>query len=147
MDYHGRNAALPPEALERLRNRVRAVLQDVQPAAGATPAPANAPTAEPGSGAPAPASEAVEAAAATEAEQRRHAARHKTMLSGKLVFNEMSSVVDCFVRDLSDTGARIKLAAPLQLPPVFILRFNNGRYHRCQVRRRAGLELGVEFLD
>ena len=135
MDYHSNNPApssggsLSPEALEQLRGRARLLL-------GGHPAEAPAPDSPP----PAPAD-------AADVAQRRQTARHKTMISGKLVFNDMASMIDCIVRDLSDTGARIKLAAPAQLPPVFILRFNDGHHHRCKVRRRSALELGVEFLD
>lgn len=122
--------SLPPEALRRLRDRARLLLgvppagtAQSQPAAIASPANANDPA------------------------QRRQAERHKTLLTGKVVFNDMASVMDCVVRDMSDTGALIKLAAPVQLPPVFVLKFNDGRYRRCKIRRRAALELGVEFLS
>jgi hypothetical protein len=133
VDYHNNpspsaGGPLSPEAIERLRGRTHLLL-------GAHPPEAPAPDSP-----PAP-TEAPDAA------QRRHTARHKTMISGKLVFNDMASAIDCIVRDLSETGARIKLAAPVQLPPVFILRFNDGHYHRCKVRRRTALEFGVEFLD
>jgi len=135
MGYHGTGQALPPEALERLRNRARSLL------GGPKPEPVDTDTVAVGP------AESPTATAPTDPAQRRHAERHKTMLSGKLVFNGLSSVIDCFVRDLSDSGARITLSAPVQLPPTFILRFNDGRYHRCRVRRRGGFEIGVEFID
>jgi len=142
MDYHAGKTALPPEALERLRLHARSLLGELQPVASepdAVPAPRDAtPTDATPENIPAETSDAA---------QRRHADRHKTLLSAKLVFNNLASVVDCFVCDLSEGGARIKLAAPMQLPPVLILRFNDGRYHNCRIRRRAGLELGVEFTD
>jgi hypothetical protein len=143
VDYRDKHSAdsskraLPPEALERLRAHARLLLGDSQLDRGEP----DTATAALG---PVPETVTVEA---PDSAQRRHTARHKTMLSGKLVFNDMSSVLDCFVRDLSETGARIKLAAPVQLPPIFILRFNDGRYHRCRIRRRSGLEIGVEFMN
>ena len=127
---------LPPEALDRLRHRARLLL-GTKPSDVAGPQPEAAPA-----GAPAGAS-----ASANDAAQRRGAERRKTLLTGKVVFNDMASVFDCVVRDMSESGARIKLAAPVQVPPAFGLRLTDARYYRCKVRRRAALELGVEFLD
>jgi hypothetical protein len=123
---------LPPEALDRLRHRARLLL-GTKPSDAAGPQPEAAP--------------AAASASANDAAQRRGAERRKTLLTGKVVFNDMASVFDCVVRDMSESGARIKLAAPVQVPPVFGLRLTDGRYYRCKVRRRAALELGVEFLD
>jgi hypothetical protein len=123
---------LPPEALDRLRHRARLLL-GTKPSDVAGPQPEAAP--------------AAASASANDAAQRRGAERRKTLLTGKVVFNDMASVFDCVVRDMSESGARIKLAAPVQVPPVFGLRLTDGRYYRCKVRRRAALELGVEFLD
>jgi hypothetical protein len=124
---------LPPEVLDRLRDRARLLL-------GTPPSAAAAPKLE-------AAAPAVVPANANDPTQRRGAERRKTLLTGKVVFNDMASVFDCVVRDMSETGARLKLAAPVQVPPVFGLRLTDGRYYRCKVRRRAALELGVEFLD
>ena len=71
----------------------------------------------------------------------------KTLIGGKVVFDDMMTVYDCTICDLSEGGARVKLNAPVQLPQVFMLRFNDGRIRQCKLRRRYGLELGVEFLD
>ena len=79
--------------------------------------------------------------------QRRHALRKKTLLGGKIVFNDLMSVIDCSIRDFSDGGARLKLNAPVTVPQAFILRFADGHVRQCMVRRRNALELGVEFLN
>jgi hypothetical protein len=120
---------LPKEVLDRLRDRARLLLGTAATAPKLETAPPVAP------------------ANANDPTQRRGAERRKTLLTGKVVFNDMASVFDCVVRDMSETGARLKLAAPVQVPPVFGLRLTDGRYYRCKVRRRAALELGVEFLD
>jgi PilZ domain len=133
VDYYKKPApgfsgnTLTPEAFRLLRDRASRLLGDHPSAARApeTAAPETAPQ---------------------EPTQRRVSTRRRTLLTGKLVFNDMASVLDCVVRDLSENGARIKLAALVQLPPAFDLRLHDGRYYRCKVRRRTGLELGVEFL-
>lgn len=121
---------LSPETLERWRSRARGLLGDG----------ASVPT-ESGS------ATAPETAAPADAAQRRRSARQKTLIGGQVVFNDMMSTYDCTIRDLSDSGARLKLNAPVQVPPVFILRFAGGQVRRCKLRRRVALELGVEFLD
>ena len=130
--------ALSQEALERWRSRERELLShhDAADANAGTAAPVAPPEAE-----------AVPPAAAGDGTQKRRAVRHKTLIGGKVVFNDLMSVYDCAIRDLSDTGALVKINAPVQVPPVFILKFGNGQVRRCKVRRRIALELGVEFLD
>jgi hypothetical protein len=76
----------------------------------------------------------------------RHADRHMTLIHGQVVFNDLMSTYDCTIRDLSETGAKLKLHAPVQVPKIFLLRFGDGQVRRCKVRRRNALELGVEFL-
>jgi hypothetical protein len=52
---------------------------------------------------------------------RRSSKRRRTVLRGRVVFNNRSSVLDCTVRDLSDTGAQLTLADVSALPPDFDL--------------------------
>jgi hypothetical protein len=85
--------------------------------------------------------------AAGEGDHGRHADRHMTLIHGQVVFNDLMSTYDCTIRDLSETGAKLKLHAPVQVPKAFLLRFGDGQVRRCKVRRRNALELGVEFLD
>ena len=125
--------ALPPEVLERWRARARTHID--KPPAKDDEMHARQP--HPVALAEAPAEDA----------QRRTAARQKTLIGAKVVFNDMMSVYDCAIRDLSERGARVKLNAAVQVPQVFLLRFGDGQVRRCKVRRRIALELGVEFLD
>lgn len=122
--------ALSSEILERWRSRERALL-DHQSNPEAAPAERVAPEA--------PVSDA--------AAQRRQAMRQRTLIGAQVVFNDLMSTYNCTIRDLSETGARIKLNAPVQVPPAFMLRFSDGRIRQCKIRRRNGLELGLEFLD
>ena len=131
-------SSLSPEALERWRSRARNLLASRSAALEA---------AEPGPAAEhAPLEPAPDGNAADE-KQRRRSVRQKTLIGAKVVFNDLMSVFDCAIRDLSETGARVKLNAPVQVPQVFMLRFGDGQVRRCRVRRRLALELGVEFLD
>ena len=53
----------------------------------------------------------------------------------------------CFIKDMSDTGACLALAFAVAVPHEFVLQFSPdgsvGR--RCEVRWRSGIEIGVKF--
>ena len=87
-----------------------------------------------------------ESTAAHHGPERRHADRHKTLIKAQVVFNDMMSTFDCTVRDLSASGAHLKLHAPVEVPQAFFLRLSDGSIHQCKVVRRNALELGIEFL-
>lgn len=126
---------LSPEVLARWRSRARDILNHETQAPGEDHGGAE-------SRAPAP-----HGSDAADAGQRRSAVRQRTLIGAKVVFNDLMSTFDCTVRDLSETGARVKLNAPVQVPASFLLRFGDGRVRQCKVRRRNALELGIEFLD
>jgi hypothetical protein len=80
------------------------------------------------------------------ASPRRSNSRSKTLKSAKIVFNKNQSVIDCFVRDLSPTGARLKLGDLVPLPKTFVLELHDGTRHDCERVRAMGTEIGVRFL-
>jgi hypothetical protein len=77
---------------------------------------------------------------------RRNFARRKTLKSAKIVFNKKQSVIDCFVRDLSDTGARLAVGDLIAVPRSFTLILQDGTKHECERVRAMGRDLGVRFL-
>jgi hypothetical protein len=80
------------------------------------------------------------------ASPRRDKDRNKTLKSAKIVFNKEQSVIDCFVRDLSDTGAKLVFGALTALPRTFILELNDRTRRNCERVRTMGKEIGVRFL-
>ena len=77
---------------------------------------------------------------------RRTNSRSKTLKSAKIVFNKNQSVIDCFVRDLSPTGAKLKLGDLVPVPKIFVLELHDGTRHDCERVRAMGQEIGVRFL-
>jgi len=77
---------------------------------------------------------------------RRVTDRSKTLKSAKIVFNKNQSVIDCMVRDLSPTGAKLKVGDLLAVPRTFVLELNDGTRYNCERVRSMGLEIGVRFL-
>jgi hypothetical protein len=86
------------------------------------------------------------AAAGTSDPNRRNFERRKTLKSAKIVFNKKQSVLDCFVRDLSDTGAKLAVGDLIPVPRNFTLVLNDGTSRECERVRAMGKELGVRFV-
>ncbi len=78
--------------------------------------------------------------------ERRHDARRKTLKSAKIIFNQRQSVIDCFVRDLSETGAKLMLPDMIPIPKQFKLVLHDGTVHGCEIMRINGKEVGVRFV-
>lgn len=69
----------------------------------------------------------------------RIAARHQ----GKAIIGGRADL-ECTVRDLSATGARISFSHPTFLPKSFTLHFD-GEDHKVTVKWQRGLQAGVRF--
>lgn len=76
----------------------------------------------------------------------REAERRRVLLAGKIVHGEGAFTCDCALRNLSDSGARLRLQTEIVLPKSFyVIELRNGIAHECQVIWRDGTELGVKF--
>lgn len=78
-------------------------------------------------------------------EERRQAVRHRVLKGGKIVFNAGRSVIDCQVRNVTEAGARIKVAAVVGVPAEFELRITGETPRQCRVVWHKGQEIGVAF--
>jgi len=80
-------------------------------------------------------------------QERRKLARSRVIKSAKLVVGT-SSVVDCVVRNLTNTGARLEVPNSAVLSENLVLTFDGGRSMRsCRLVWRTVNETGVEFLS
>ena len=80
--------------------------------------------------------------------EQRLAQRNRTLRSGKLVFNDRRSSIDCIVRNLSDTGACVEVASTTGVPSAIELVVDDARTGRaCQVVWMSEKRLGVEFRE
>ena len=84
-------------------------------------------------------------------EERRSAARTKTLKSGQIVYNNGHCVIDCLVLCLSEAGAALQptqssSADILKYPENFQLRFENEPSCNCEVCWQHGNKLGVRFV-
>jgi hypothetical protein len=78
--------------------------------------------------------------------ERRTNLRRRTLLTGKIIFNQRSSVINCVVRNLSDTGACLEVPDTLGIPDTFKLKVEpNGACSDCRVAWRLAKRVGVVF--
>jgi hypothetical protein len=77
-------------------------------------------------------------------ENNRAALRQRVLKSGSIEFN--GSVIDCLVRNISETGAALEVASPVGIPETFNLVISGDHTsHRCQVAWRNDKRIGVSF--
>jgi hypothetical protein len=76
----------------------------------------------------------------------RTAPRTRTLLQARIEFNGGATTVDCTVRDLSDTGARLQVAESVTIPSKFTLFVpKHGLRYHALLRWHRGSFAGVEF--
>ena len=81
------------------------------------------------------------------ASDRRDSIRHRCLKTGVLVFNNGFSSINCLVRDLSETGARIEIEGNFDMRHVLELRLvESGRRYRVEKRWHSGNRYGLRFV-
>jgi PilZ domain len=79
-------------------------------------------------------------------EERRGRRRRKALKGARIVFNNGFAVISCTVRNLSETGAALRVEGTLSLPDEFTLAFDDGSANRkCVVSWRRPTTIGVAF--
>ncbi len=78
-------------------------------------------------------------------EDHRSAPRQRVLKGGRIVINDGFSTFQCTVRNLSDTGARLKVASIIGIPDAFQLAMDDGRKFACTVAWKTEFEIGVQF--
>jgi hypothetical protein len=77
--------------------------------------------------------------------ERRSSRRQRTLKGALIAFNTGRSTIECVVRNMSDTGAKLQVSSVVGIPDVFELRLSDGARHPCRVVWRSLKELGVVF--
>ena len=82
------------------------------------------------------------------AEPPKPALRTRTFLKGIVYYDNRRASIDCTIRDLSDTGARIVFSTLVVVPDNIELHVPQKQMTlSAQVRRRDEYEVGVSFED
>jgi hypothetical protein len=78
--------------------------------------------------------------------ERRHSARKRSFLQGRVYYNHRRASIDCLVRDISEEGAKLVFGEPVGIPDVIELYLpGKEELHRVVVQWRKGTEIGVDF--
>ncbi|MGX7703309.1 PilZ domain-containing protein [Methylobacterium sp. Gmos1] len=78
----------------------------------------------------------------------RRETRLRTFLKGRIVFNNGNSSMDCLIRDISASGARLMLSQTATLPDGFDLIIPaKDRTHKATLRWRRADSVGVTFAE
>jgi hypothetical protein len=82
-----------------------------------------------------------------EDDNKRIARRMKTLKSAKIVFLNQWSVIDCAVRDMSATGAKLVCAQAATVPNEFrLLMLSDNMMRNAKVVWRREDTLGIHFI-
>lgn len=77
-------------------------------------------------------------------ENKRAALRQRVLKSASIEFH--GGVIDCVIRNISETGAALEVASPLGIPETFNLVISGDHSSRpCQVAWRKDKRIGVAF--
>ncbi len=80
--------------------------------------------------------------------EHRRESRLRTFLKGRIIFNKGASTMDCLVRDLSPSGARLALTETSTLPESFDLYIpQKDRTYRATLCWRRADGIGITFAD
>ncbi|MGH6677183.1 MAG: PilZ domain-containing protein, partial [Xanthobacteraceae bacterium] len=83
-----------------------------------------------------------------EAQNLRSSDRIRAFLRAQIIFNNRMSTIDCIVKNISPTGARIALNDALTVPTEFELYIpQRGRSHHARLVWRDKDAIGVDFID
>lgn len=82
-----------------------------------------------------------------EASERRSTPRNRTIQGGKIVYGDFRFLVDCVIRDISSSGARLKVEDPSEVPETFHLYdYKHQRLIPAEAVWRSEREVGVRFV-
>lgn len=123
-----------------------AVEPEVQPLGQAAPAPPLERLPEPDTVEQAAPAHEIPADDDDDDDDERRRSERVPMIEGALITEE-GEIMACVILDISQNGARVKLAAPSQsCPKMFNLKPLNSPERRCEVRWRSGAHVGLKFI-
>ena len=79
-------------------------------------------------------------------DEKRKVPRRRVLKEGKIVYADGLRILDCTIRDLSDSGARLLIANTVGLPDAFLLyEKSSGVLRPASIAWRQANAIGVEF--
>jgi len=82
-----------------------------------------------------------------DSDEQRIAPRRRVLKAGKVAYQSRFCVVECTVRDISDTGAKLRTDNTVSIPDTFELLIETDGFEAdCEVVWRNDGDLGIRFL-
>jgi hypothetical protein len=83
----------------------------------------------------------------SKAGDKRRDRRRRVLFGGKIVFDQAARSIDCTIRDVSETGAQVRLAGFELLPEtVHLIELRRGLAHEAKVAWVRPPHVGLLFL-
>jgi hypothetical protein len=84
----------------------------------------------------------------TALDEQRSEPRKRVLKRGKIIVSALNSVIDCTVRDISPSGAHLRIDNYFRVPERFKLQIvGSGNPREVEKRWQVGVDLGVEFKE
>jgi len=81
-------------------------------------------------------------------DEKRACHRPRQFKGGSIIIDWENSTIDCIIRDMSDAGARLRIASQLGVPNLFdLVALSANNEFKCEVVWRRGFEVGVKFVQ
>jgi hypothetical protein len=77
--------------------------------------------------------------------EKRLSPRRTAAVPAKILYGQ--GKIDCIIRNVSDTGAKLEVRAVSKVPPTFQLLVDGHEPQTCRVVWRSLREMGVAFAD
>ncbi len=78
-------------------------------------------------------------------DERRRDRRKPVIKSAKIIFNELGSVLNCYVLDESSNGVQVDVGAIIDLPDDLTIQFGTGATYLAQRCWTAGTRVGLKL--
>jgi hypothetical protein len=79
-------------------------------------------------------------------DEHRSSRRQRVLKSGKIIYNNGSIVIDCTIRNISETGAQLQIPTSVGIPDRFDFSETMGGTRRpVMVLWRKGDRIGIRF--
>jgi hypothetical protein len=80
-------------------------------------------------------------------DEKRQANRRRVFFPAKIIYNGRLCVISCQIRDISETGCKLRIPNTAAIPNKFTLQFSEGNISKaCEVVWREETSLGVRFM-
>ena len=80
--------------------------------------------------------------------EARQGERVRALLRARIIFNNRNSTIDCLIKNISTSGAKISLGNTISVPSEFDLEVpQRARTYRARIVWRDAEALGVTFIE